>query len=412
MKYLTVLGDGMADLPLPELDGHTPLELAYKPRMDRLAAMGRQGLVSNVPAGMSPGSDVANMSAMGINPAPYYTGRSPLEAVSMGIQLLDGDIAFRTNLVTLSDENELADCRMLDYSAGEISSTEAGELIAALKAQLNWGPRQLYAGKSYRHCMVWPKGPSTCTLTPPHDIFGKVVGEFLPTGEGSEALLELMNASRQLLPRHPVNLARVAAGKNPANCIWPWGLGSRPAFPGFAEHFGKKGSVISAVDLVQGIGLVAGMEVLQIEGATGTLHSNFKGKAEAAIDAFRRDQDFVYVHLEAPDECGHQGDIQGKIKAIERVDAEILAPILHYLETEKIRGGEDFRIYVLPDHPTPLALRTHTSDPVPYILYDSRIDGLDADKADTALSYTEKNATTLSPLVEEGYKLVARFMSS
>lgn len=411
MKYLSVLGDGMADLPLPELNGKTPLEIAHKPNMDRLAALGKQGLVMNVPEGMSPGSDVANMSAMGINPAPYYSGRSPLEAVSMGIQLQEGDIAFRTNLVTLSDEKELADCRMLDYSAGEISSAEAAELIDALKAQLDWGPRKLYAGKSYRHCMVWPLGPTLCALTPPHDIFGKVVGEFLPTGEGADELLALMEASRHILARHPINLARVAAGKNPATSIWPWGLGSRPAFPSFAERFEKKGSVISAVDLVQGIGVVAAMEVLQIEGATGTLHSNFKGKAEAAIDAFRRGQDFVYVHLEAPDECGHQGDIQGKIKAIELVDSEILAPILHYLESEKKRSGEDFRVYVLPDHPTPLALRTHTSDPVPYILYDSGLNGMDAAVPNPALSYTEKNAAAQNPHVEVGFELFARFMS-
>lgn len=415
MKFLTVLGDGMSDLPLPELEGKTPLELAAKPAMDRLAALGRQGLVLNVPPGMSPGSDVANMSALGINPEPYYTGRSPIEAVSMGIALQDNDVAFRTNLVTISNEADLSDCTMLDYSAGEIPSAEAAELIAALQESLDWGSRVLYAGKSYRHCMVWPGGPLDCQLTPPHDIFGKNLAPYLPSGPGSSELLKLMEASRAVLSGHPVNQARIAAGKNPATIIWPWGLGTRPAFPSFVSRTGLKGSVISAVDLVQGIAAVAEMEVLIVPGATGTLHSNFDGKAAAAIDAFRRGQDYVYVHLEAPDECGHQGDVKGKISAIELVDNKILAPLLAYLQGEKEARGEEYRIYVLPDHPTPLALRTHTSAPVPYILYDSATDtplsGADDVVADD-LIYSEKNAAALNPDVEVGWQLAERIVKN
>lgn len=410
MKYLTVLGDGMSDLPLPELNGKTPLERAHKPYMDKLATLGKQGLVLNVPEGMSPGSDVANMSAMGVNPVPYYTGRSPLEAVSMGIKLNDGDIAIRTNFVTLSEETNLSAATMLDYSAGEISSAEAAELVTFLNENLDWGPRVLYAGKSYRHCMVWPNGPTSCKLTPPHDIFGKNIADYLPQGDGSKELLDLMLASREVLATHPVNLARKAAGKNPASIIWPWGLGTRPAFPSFQERFGLQGTVISAVDLVQGIGLVAEMEILHIEGATGTLSSNFKGKADAAIDAFKRGQDYVYLHLEAPDECGHQGDIAGKIKAIEIVDEKILAPLLEYLEAEKAKSGEDYRVFVLPDHPTPLALRTHTSDPVPYILYDSAVDAALSETQETTDAYTEANAKAARPEVALGYALVAEVL--
>lgn len=407
MKFFTLLGDGMSDLPLEELKGHTPLELAEKPQMDRLCAMGEQGLVANVPEGMSPGSDVANMSAMGVDPRPYYTGRSPLEAVSMGIELKDSDIAFRTNLVTISDEENLADCTMLDYSSGEISSGEAAELIAFLNEKLDWGPRKLYAGKSYRHCMIWADGPDNVELTPPHDIFNKNIGSYLPSGDGADVLLSLMETSRALLKTHPVNLKRVAAGLNPAGIIWPWGLGTRPSFPTLEALYGLKGSVISAVDLVQGIGVMQGMEVIQVEGATGTLNSNFEGKAKAAIDAFERGRDYVFLHLEAPDECGHQGDVQGKIKAIEIIDEKILAPIWQNLEFRRLNEGEDYKIYVLPDHPTPLALRTHTSDPVPYILFDSRKAQLKQEN--TATSYTEKNAAAAASIVYEGHRLVERY---
>lgn len=409
MRYLTVLGDGMADRPHEALRGKTPLECAHIPAMDALAGRGRMGLVCNVPAGMSPGSDVANLSAMGFDPRPCYTGRSPLEAVSMGIALREDDVAFRVNLVTLSDEPELARCRLLDYSAGEISNAEARELIEYLCRRLDLGERRLYAGKSYRHCLVWPAGPLGCALTPPHDIQGQALAEHLPAGEAAAELRGLIAASRELLREHPLNRRRRAAGKRPASCLWPWGLGTRPTLPLLAERYGLKGAVISAVDLVQGIGKAAGMEVPLVAGATGTLSSNFAGKAAAAVEAFRRGADYVYVHLEAPDECGHQGDAPGKVRAIEIVDAAILRPLWDWLEAERRAAGEDYRIFVLPDHPTPLALRTHTADPVPFLLFDS---AAAAPTRPEPRRFSERAALEADPRVHIGHELAARYLSA
>lgn len=371
MKYVTILGDGMSDRPFPALGDHTPLELATKPNMDRAAAEGRLFLVKNVPDGMPPGSDTANMSAMGFDPAQSYSGRSPLEAVSMGIEMSDNDLSFRTNLVTLEGEGPLSEGRMIDYSSGEITSAESKILIEMLNDELKTDDRAIYPGKSYRHCMIWKGGPRGNDLTPPHDITGRDLADYLPKGPGAEVLLDIMEKSRILLKDHPVNLKRRAEGKNEATCLWPWGEGTRPSLPGLSDIYGVKGAVISAVDLVQGIGICCGMDVILVDGATGNLETNFPGKGEACIKALEDGNDYVYVHIEAPDECGHQGDYEGKVRSIELIDRHILGPVWDYLEENRRRTGEPYRIMVMPDHPTPLAIRTHSSDPVPCALYDS-----------------------------------------
>lgn len=408
MKYVIFLGDGMADLPHEPLGNKTPLDLAKKPHMDRLAAEGTLYNVRNVPEGMPPGSDTANMSAMGINPEIYYSGRSPLEAVSMGIDLKQDDLAFRTNLVTISDEADLTDCTMLDYSSGEITSSESAELISALQPIFTDPAHELYAGKSYRHCLVWHQGPQGNDLTPPHDITNRPVRDYLPKGPGARDLLDLMEKSRKILRDHPVNQKRRQRGLNTADILWPWGEGTRPALPSLEEEYGIKGAVISAVDLVQGIGICMGMKVILVEGATGTLNSNFTGKAEAAIKALQDGVDYVYIHVEAPDECGHQGDAAGKVRAIEILDETIVGPVWEYLEKNREETGEDYRLLLLPDHPTPLNLRTHTSDPVPCALYDS------ADKKEAkAVIYNEsdceKAAAGRNP---KGHKLFAHFINT
>jgi 2,3-bisphosphoglycerate-independent phosphoglycerate mutase len=371
MKYVIFLGDGMADLPFAPLNNKTPLDLAHKPNMDRMAVQGSLYSVQTVPDGMPPGSDTANMSAMGIDPARYYSGRSPLEAVSMGIDMKDNDLAFRANVVTLSDEPRLEDCVMLDYSSGEITSEESAQLVATLKKQLDNREYQLFAGKSYRHLLIWHGGPRGNDLTPPHDITNRPVRDFLPKGPGADVFLELMNKSRELLVNHEVNRTRRGRGLNTADCLWPWGEGTRPSLPPLKEKYGLNGAVISAVDLVQGIGISSGMEVIHVEGATGTLSSNFKGKGEAAIQALMNDVDYVYIHVEAPDECGHQGDARGKIQAIEQIDQHIVGPVWQALERLREKTGEPYRMLLLPDHPTPLATRTHSSAPVPAVLFDS-----------------------------------------
>lgn len=381
MKYLVLLCDGMADTPVPELGGKTPMEAAQKPNMDALAREALVGTAKTVPDGMKPGSDVANLSALGYHPADCYTGRSPLEAASIGVDLAPDEYAIRCNLVTLSDEPAYADKSMVDYCAGDISTAEATELIHFLAEHLPEGVR-LYPGVSYRHCLVW-KNPAEDIgeLTPPHDISGQKITGRLPDPAKAGVLLELMEKSFDLLKNHPVNQKRVAEGKRPANSMWFWGQGRKAALRPFKELYGLNASVISAVDLIKGIGILAKMEVLDVPGATGYIDTNFDGKAQAAMDAFARGQDLVYVHVEAPDECGHRGETANKVRAIELIDGKILGPVRKALEAQG-----DYRILVLPDHPTPLAIRTHSSEPVPYLIYDSR------EKRPGVASFTESTA--------------------
>lgn len=399
MKYLVFLGDGMADRPVPELNGKTPLEVAEKPRMDFLAQNGQVGMVRTVPEGMPPGSDTANLSVMGYDPKIYYSGRSPLEAVSMGIQLTPADLTFRCNLVNLSDAENYADATMVDYSSDEITTEESTQLIHALQKEFNKGPIELYPGISYRHCLVWRGGAGGGQLTPPHDISGKPIREYLPKGSNSEALLNMMERSRAILREHPVNNARQARGLRPANSCWFWGEGTKPALSSFTEKYGLGGAVISAVDLIKGIALCAGMESIDVPGATGNVHTNFEGKAQAAIAALER-VDFLYLHVEAPDEAGHRHEVENKVKAIELIDRKLIGPVLDSLEQK----GEPYRVLVLPDHPTPLTIRTHTGDPVPFVLYDSA-----HPHAGTA-RYTEALAAETGLFLPQGHTLLDRLI--
>lgn len=398
MKYIVMLGDGMADYPVEALGGRTPLEVAKKPHIDRLAKYGELGMVKTVPDGMKPGSDVANLSAMGYNPLECYTGRSPLEAVSIGIEMSDTDVAFRCNLVTLSDEAEYRDKTMVDYSSGEITTEEAAELIRAVDAAFRTEEILFYPGISYRHCMIWHEGPTGLDLTPPHDISDRKVTDYLPK---NPVILDLMQRSYEILKDHPVNQARVARGLNPANSIWLWGEGTKPGVSLFEKTYGVKGSVISAVDLIKGIGICAGMKVIEVEGATGNIDTNFKGKGEAALQTLLDGQDLVYIHVEAPDECGHHGDLEGKIQAIELIDELVVGPLLEGL----IAAGEAYSILVMPDHPTPIAIKTHISDPVPYLLYRS------TQGAESGIdTYTENTAKATGRYVAQGQELMKQLL--
>lgn len=367
MKYLILVPDGAADNQMDRLNGKTPLEVADMPVINELAKKATIGLVRTIPDGIPPGSDAANLSVMGYDPSVYLTGRSPLEAASIGIKMSDTDVAFRANLVTLEGNGPYEDLVILDHSAGDISTGEADQLIAALNGEFANNVQQFYTGVSYRHCLIVHNGSTDFELTPPHDQLGKKAGPYLPKGVGSEALTDMMKKSYEILKNHPVNQKRIAAGKNPANSLWIWGQGKKPALSSFKDKYGITGAAISAVDLIKGIAICAGLDSIDVPGATGTLHTNFVGKARATIEAFQSGKDFVYLHLEAPDECSHQGDLEGKIKSLERIDNEVLKPILEYLRS----SGEDFSILELPDHRTPIALRTHTSEPVPYVLYRS-----------------------------------------
>lgn len=399
MKYIVMLGDGMADYPVEALGGKTPLETAKKPNIDRLARGAELGMVKTVPDGMKPGSDVANLSAMGYDPMSCYTGRSPLEAVSIGIEMSAEDVAFRCNLVTLSEEPEYADKTMLDYSSGEITTEEAAELIRAVDQAFRSEDILFYPGISYRHCMIWHGGPTGLELTPPHDISDRKITEYLPK---NPVILDLMRRSYEVLKDHPVNQARLARGLNPANSIWLWGEGTRPGVSLFEKTYGVKGSVISAVDLIKGIGLCAGMKVIEVEGATGNIDTNFKGKGEAALRTLLGGQDLVYIHVEAPDECGHHGDLEGKVRAIEEIDRQVVGPLLAGLEA----AGEDYSILVMPDHPTPLAIKTHISDPVPYLLYRS------TEQVDSGIdTYTENTAKSTGRYLEQGFELMKHLLS-
>ncbi len=367
MKYVVILGDGMADRPLAELGNKTPLEYAHKPNMDFLAANGCVGLAKTVPDGMSAGSDTANLSVMGYHPKKYYSGRSPLEAVSMGIKLDDGDVTFRCNLVTVSDEENFEDTTMIDYSSDEISTAESTELINFLAKEFNSDKMQLYPGISYRHCLVMKSAATGSELTPPHDILTKPIKEYLPKGPYGELMLNICKRSRELLKDHPVNLARIARGLRPASCCWFWGEGTKPALDSFEKLYGISGGVISAVDLIKGIGICAGLEVVNVENATGNLSSNYTGKASAALELLKNGHDFVYIHMEAPDEYGHRGECDNKVKAIEIIDRDVVGPVIAGLR----EMGEDFSVLLMPDHPTPLSIRTHCADPVPFVIYRS-----------------------------------------
>ena len=400
MKYIVVLGDGMADYPIQTLGGKTPLQYAKKPNIDALAKQSEIGLCRTVPEGFKPGSDVANLSVMGYNPKDCYTGRSPLEAVSIGIDLAATDVTLRCNLVTLTDEEAYEDRRMLDYSAGEISTQEARELIAYLKKYFDSERFTLYSGVSYRHCLVVKNGVTGNDLTPPHDITDKPIRDHLPKGPLGEKYLDMMKRSAELLRSHPINKARIAAGKRPANSVWFWGEGTKPSLENFQTKFGKKGGVISAVDLVKGIGILAGMKIIDVPGATGNYDTNFAGKAQCALDELLGGLDFVYIHMEAPDECGHQGDIAHKVYSIEQIDEKVVKRLAEGLKA----ANEDFRILLCPDHPTPIAVRTHVSDPVPYLLYDSRkaVGGSD--------SYDEESAKNTGVFVEKGWQLMKKLL--
>ncbi len=399
-KYLVMLCDGMADYPIEQFGGKTPLEAAYTPNMDKMAEKGVVGLVKTVADNLKPGSDVANLSVLGYDPQVYYTGRSPLEAGSIGIDMKPTDVSFRCNLVTLSDEPEYADKTILDYCADDISTDEAKILIDYLAEHFNNDEFQLYSGVSYRHCLIWNNGTlDVGTLTPPHDITGKPIKDHLPDPEKVGKLYDMMVKSYDLLKDHPVNKARVARGKRPANSMWFWGEGKRASLTPFLEKYGLKGSMISAVDLLKGIGKFSEMNVVNVEGATGYIDTNFEGKAQAAIDEFAKGQDFVYIHVEAPDECGHRAEVENKKRAIEIIDEKILTPVLKALD-----GYEDYKILVCPDHPTPLSLKTHTNDPIPFLMYHKK------GEVEGPGKYDENTAKASGIFIENGPDMMQKFI--
>lgn len=401
MKYLVVLCDGMADTPNAALGGKTPMECAHKPNMDALAKNAEVGMCRTVAAGLKPGSDVANLSVMGYDPAVCYTGRSPLEAASIGVDLKPTDVALRCNTVTLSGEDSYEDKTMVDYCAGDISTEEAHKIIETVEKELGSDIYKFYGGVSYRHCLVVDNGTTDLgNMTPPHDISGRVIGEYLSKSENAAPLIDLMKKSYEILKNHPVNIERRKKGLHEANSIWLWGEGRRPQLENFKEKNGVSGCVVSAVDLLKGIGICAGMETPEVEGATGYIDTNFEGKTQAGIDAFKRGTDLVYLHFEAPDECGHRGEAQNKVKAIEMIDSRVLTKMLDYLNG----CGDDYRILIMPDHPTPLETMTHSSAPVPFLIYDSR------KKENSVSSFTEKNAAETGEFVEHGPDIMSMLL--
>lgn len=398
MKYIVVLGDGMADEPIPALGGRTPLDAAATPVLDELAGKGTLGTVQNVPAGMAPGSDVANLSVLGYDPAANYSGRSPLEALSVGVQMEDDDVIFRSNIVTLTEPEPYAQKTILDHSSGEISTADADILMDAIRAEFNNDTFRFYTGTSYRHILVWKHG-RVSALEPPHDHLGKVIGDYLPQ---EKVLRDMMERSFDILNNHPLNLARAAAGKHKANSLWFWGAGTKPKVQNFKEKTGLTGAMISAVDLLKGIAVGAGMKVYNVPGATGSIDTNWEGKAQAAIDALLKDGcDYAYIHVEAPDEMGHQGRVEDKVKSIEYLDSRLIARVKQAMEA----AGEDYRMLILPDHPTPLRIRTHTSNPVPYLLYDSTHVQKKRER------FTEESARNADNFEPNGYKLLERFLA-
>lgn len=397
MKYIVLLGDGMPDEKIEVLGGKTPLQFASTPNMDRMARSGSFGLARTVPDGYPPGSDVANLSVFGYDPSIYYTGRSPLEAASIGVELGPDDVAFRLNLVNLRSKG--GRLYMNDYSSGHISTEEGSELVRSIQDRFGNYEFQFYPGVSYRHLMVWRNGKQNMKTTPPHDITGKCIDKFLPQGDGGEAVLRMMTETRELLAGHPVNAARLAAGKPPVTSIWLWGQGKAPKMKTYRERFGLSGSVISAVDLIRGIGVYAGLEIIKVPGATGYIDTNYAGKAEAALRALETG-DFVYLHVEAPDESSHSGILEYKIKAIEDFDSQIVGPILDGIK----RFGE-YRILCVSDHPTPLRIRTHSSDPVPFVIY-----GGESESGPETMGFDEESAKTTGLMVDEGFRLMEMMM--
>lgn len=393
MKYIVVLGDGMADEPLEILGGDTPLKHAKTPTMDALAKVSEIGLVHTIPEGMNPGSDTANLSVMGYDPKQYYTGRSPLEALSIGVPMKDTDVALRCNLVTLSEEEPYEKKTILDHSSGEISTEEAAILLEAVRAELESAHYHFYVGTSYRHCLIWEQG-KVVPLTPPHDVLGQEIAPYLPE---DPTLRRMQERSYEILKDHPINKKRRQEGKNPANSCWFWGAGTKPALSSFEEKNHKKGVMISAVDLLKGIAVGAGMENVKVEGANGGLDTNYEGKAQAAVDALLKDgYDFAYIHVEAPDEMGHQGSVEKKMKAIENLDGRVIKLVKEQMDA----SGEAYRMLVLPDHPTPIRVRTHTSDPVPYLLYDS------TRPRQETWNYNEEEAKNSGNDIPMGYKMI------
>ena len=367
MKFLIVVPDGAADRKIESLGGKTPLFASHMEYTDNLAAKGEVGMVRTIPDGIAPGSDAANLSVMGYAPEIYLTGRSPLEAASMGIEMSDTDVAYRANIVTLEGGGAYEDLIIKDHSAGDISTEEADELIKAVNKEFANEKMQFYTGVSYRHCLIVKEGRTEYELTPPHDVLGERVAGNLPQGEGSGFIEHMMKRSYEMFKDHPVNAKRIEKGLNPGNSLWIWGQGRKPAIPPFYEKYKITGSTISAVDLIKGIGVCAGLESINVPGATGTLHTNYEGKASAAIDEFKKGKDFVYIHIEAPDECSHQGDLEGKLLSLSFIDKRIIKPVVDYLK----ESGGGFKVMIIPDHRTPLCIRTHSAEPVPFVIYDS-----------------------------------------
>ncbi len=403
MKYIVILGDGMADYPLDRFNGLTALGFANTPNFDYIAANGTLGLARTIPEELPPGSDTANMSVLGYDPRKYYSGRSPFEAASLGVDLSPEDVSFRCNLVTLSEDDQYQAKTMTDYCSGEISTAEAGELIKEVSRRMATEAISFYRGFNYRHLMVWHGAKGNWDLTPPHDISGKVIGPYLPRGNGSHVIRSMMEESYQFLQKHPVNLERVKRGLNPANSIWIWGAGKKPLLPTFAQKYGLTGAVISAVDLIKGIGLYAGLEVLEVEGATGNIDTNYEGKREAALSAVLNGNDFVYIHIEAPDECAHRFEHENKVKAIELIDQLVAGPLLDRLR----QSGEEFSILLVTDHATPLSLGTHTHDPVPFAIYRST----DC-QSKPGIAFTEQHAAGTGLIFEEGFRLMDYFLKA
>lgn len=402
MKYIVILYDGMADYPVPALGAKTPMELAKKPLLDHLASKGEVGLVQTVGDGLKPGSDIANMSVLGYDPAENYTGRSPLEAVSIGAEILDTDIVFRCNTVTLSDEAEYEKKTMTDYSAGDISTEDAAQIIKTVQERFGSESFRFYNGVSYRHCLIWHKGTLELgELTPPHDITGKVISDYLSKNKNAEELISMMKESYFLLKDHPINVKRMREGKRAANSIWLWGEGTKPSLPAFYDKFALKASVISAVDLLKGIAKCAGMNAPNVDGATGYLDTNFEGKARKALSELKRGQDLVYIHIEAPDECGHRNEPENKVRSIELIDERVLKILLEGLEEY-----DDYKIMALPDHPTPITTMTHARDSVPYMIYHKK------GQADNGIkTFTEKTAKETGLFIEQGHTLMKRFIN-
>ena len=395
MKYVVVLGDGMADCPIKELGDKTPLEYADTPMMDELAGLSEIGMAKTIPEGMKPGSDTANLAVMGYDPKQYYTGRSPLEALSIGVDMKDTDVAIRCNIVTVSDEEAVyEDKTMIDHSSSEISTEDAAILLNAVMQEMQNETYQFYVGTSYRHCLIWNQG-QVVELTPPHDILEQKIGEYLPK---DPVLRQMQKRSYEILSKHPLNLERKAKGLNPANSLWFWGAGTRPALDSFEGKYGKKGVMISAVDLLKGIAVGAGLTNVIVPGANGGLHTNYEGKAQAAVDALtKKGYDFAYIHVEAPDEMGHQGSVERKVQAIQYLDQRIIRLVKEQLDA----AGEPYRMLILPDHPTPICVRTHTADPIPYLLYDSTV------KETHTWKYCETEAEKCGRMFEKGYELMA-----